>query len=177
MATQESARRSPWWWWAGGFLGLALLGMGVAAILFLSWTDLHEANPRAARAAFAEALALAGRSGPQAATAYLYLDEAGQVQVRRELESDPPSDLRTLHLLAWDPHDDRLLRVDFPYWFVRVKMNDTINLGTMTTALSGDWQHLELKVSVGELRRRGAGVVLDHTRQDGMRLLLWSETK
>jgi hypothetical protein len=84
-------------------------------------------------------------------------------------------ELQTLHLLAWDPRQDKLLQVAFPFWFVRVKMNDTINLGTMATALSGDWDNLELKVSVAELCRRGAGVVLDHTRQDGLRLLLWSE--
>jgi hypothetical protein len=177
MSTQESGRRSPWVWWVGGFFGLALLGMGIAAVLFVSWTGVRDADRQTASAAFDEALALAGQDGPRAATAYLYLDESGQVHVRRELEHETPGDLHTLHLLAWDPHNDKLLRVDFPYWFVRVKMNDTINLGTMTTALSGDWEHLELKVSVGELRRRGAGVVLDHTRRDGMRLLLWSEAR
>ena len=176
MPTQDSRRRSPWPWVAG-FAGLALLGIGIAAVLFVGWTDLRDASTQEASVAFAEALAVAGSGGPQTATPYLYIDDAGQVQVRRELEAATPIDLQALHLLAWDPHDDKLLRVDFPYWFVRVKMNDTINLGTMTTALSGDWEHLELTVSVGELRRRGAGVVLDHTRQDGVRLLLWSEAK
>ena len=176
MPTQESRWRSPWPWVAG-FVGVAFLGLGVAAILFLSWTELADSNTQEASQAFATALATAGADGPRAATAYLQIDADGQVHVLRELEDDSPHELRTLHLLAWDPQQDKLLQVAFPYWFVRVKMNDTINLGTMTTALSGDWDNLELKVSIGELRRRGAGVVLDHRRRDGVRLLLWNEAK
>ena len=176
MPSSQTVWRKPMPWLLG-FLGLAVLGVGIATILFASWTEYRDATSGEAAGDFAKALAAASAAGPQAGIPYVSVDSIGTVHVDRSLESDPPTELRTLHLLAWDPQEDRLVQVAFPFWFVRVKMNDAINLGTMTTALSGDWDHLDLKVSVGELRRRGAGVVLDHTRQDGMRLLLWSEAK
>jgi hypothetical protein len=174
MSAQNPRWRTAWPWIAG-FLGLAALGIAVATGMFASWSDLRDASSADATTTFAASLAKAAASSPNAATPYLHIDPAGHVLVRRELEGDSPMELQTLHLLAWDPRQDKLLQVAFPFWFVRVKMNDTINLGTMATALSGDWDNLELKVSVAELCRRGAGVVLDHTRQDGLRLLLWSE--
>ncbi|MEE8586279.1 MAG: hypothetical protein V3T83_15650 [Acidobacteriota bacterium] len=62
-----------------------------------------------------------------------------------------------------------------PFWFVRLKMTESLNLGTITSALAGDWGNLDLKVSVEELERRGAGVVLNHRLEDGTRILLWTE--
>jgi len=148
----------------------ALLGMGGFALLFSSWSDLIETIPQEAAEAFATAIERAG--GPPA---YLQIDTQGHVQVNRTLESEHPTKLRTLHLIAWDPRQERLLRVAFPFWFVRVKMSDRINLGTITSALSQDWDNLNLKVSVEELQLRGPGLVLDHSRSTGMRVLLWSE--
>jgi hypothetical protein len=65
--------------------------------------------------------------------------------------------------------------VAFPFWFVRVKMSATFNLGTLTSALARDWGHLDLRVSVQDLEKRGPGIILDHRLPDGKRLLLWSE--
>lgn len=151
-------------------VSLALLGLGVSVMMFSHWSDLQPVSMAETSEAFTAAVARAG--GP---SAYLSIDSAGHVRINRHLESDHPTKLRTLHLLAWDPQQARILQVAFPYWFVRVKMNDTINLGTITSALSHDWDNLKLKVSIEELTLRGHGVVLDHTRANGMRVLLWSE--
>jgi hypothetical protein len=97
------------------------------------------------------------------------------VQVHRELESPSPVPLRTLHLVAWDPGHERLLRIDFPFWFVRLKMSRVLNLGTFTSALAHDWQSLDLKVAEEDLERRGPGLILDITSPDGALLLLWTE--
>jgi hypothetical protein len=149
---------------------LAVVGIGVSALMFSHWSDLEHATVPEVSDAFATAIRRAG--GP---AAYLRIDSQGRVQVNRQLESDHPTKLRTLHLLAWDPKQEKLLQVAFPYWFVRVKMNEKINLGTITSALSHDWDKLDLKISTQELRLRGPGVVLDHTGTNGMRVLLWSE--
>ena len=149
---------------------LAVVGLGVSALMFSHWSDLEDATAPEVSEAFAAAITHAG--GP---ATYLQIDSEGRVQVNRELEGDHPTKLRTLHLLAWDPQQGKILQVAFPYWFVRVKMNDRINLGTITSALSHDWDNLDLKVSMKELELRGPGVVLDHTRANGMRVLLWNE--
>jgi hypothetical protein len=154
---------------------LALIAMAVSAVLLSRWSDLRSSSSPQAAQAFHDVRQQVGRWGADADRAYLHIDAAGHVHVDRRLEHEQQADLRALHLLAWDPASQRLLNVGFPWWFVRVKMNDTINLGTFTTALSGDWQHLDLKISTEELRRRGPGIVLDHQRSDNSCVLLWSE--
>jgi len=68
--------------------------------------------------------------------------------VHRELERDAPTDLSTFVVLAYDPDDDDLLRVDVPFWFVRLKTSGPINLGTLLSALSSDWDNLDLSITV-----------------------------
>jgi hypothetical protein len=171
-----STWRSPWA--VVAVIGLlALLGVGVATVMFSHWTTLRAASPPQAAQAFAAVQRRVASWGVEAGQPYLHVDAQGQVLVERRLEHDPPAQLQALHLLAWDPASQQLLDVSFPWWFVRLKMNDTINLGTFTTALSGDWHHLDLTVSTGELRRRGPGIVLDHVRADSTRILLWSEPR
>jgi hypothetical protein len=77
--------------------------------------------------------------------------------------------------VAWDPGHERLLRIDFPFWFVRLKMSRALNLGTFTSVLAQDWQTLDLKVAEDDLQRRGPGLILDIASADGALLLLWTE--
>lgn len=137
---------------------------------FSRWSDLRVVPAQEASMAFDEAIREAGGGPP-----YIEFAVDGSVGVRRDLESDRPVGLESLNLLAWEPEGGRLLRVRFPYWFVRAKMTDSLNIGTLTTALARDWEHLDLKVSEEDLERRGPGLVLDRTLAGGERLLLWTE--
>jgi hypothetical protein len=172
--TAESAQRPRWKRRAGQVLILvgvaALLGVAVFGVLLTSWSSVSRVSAADADTAFARALAPFGE-GP----AYLVIDASGGVEVRRELERDDPPELEALHLLAWEPVHERLVDVAFPMWFVRVKMSGGLDLGTLTSLLAGDWQHLDVSVSLRDLERRGPGLVLDHARADGARIVLWTE--
>ena len=37
-----------------------------------------------------------------------------------------------------------------------------------------DWEHLDLSVTYGDLRRHGPGLLLDHTAASGARVMLWA---
>lgn len=164
------ARRRRWPIVLAGFAGFAALMAGVSLYLLSSWSRIERSDARAAARAFQEALDRLGDNAP-----YIEIAGDGTVKVHRELEAERPAAIRTLHLLAWDPASSRLLRVAFPFWFVRLKMSAKMNLGTLTTALAGDWGHMDLSVAEEELRRRGPGLVLDESRGDGGRLLLWTD--
>ena len=148
---------------------LALLGLGGSTILMSRWTQLDQVDASEARRAFDEALASMADRRP-----YLEVRDDGTVELHAELEQASEAELETLSVLAFDPKSGRLLRVDFPFWFVRVKLNRALNLGTLTSSLASDWEHLDLDVTETELQKRGAGLVLDESSKTGARLLLWT---
>jgi hypothetical protein len=157
-------------------VGLALLALTMAVaswIRLASWRSHDTATPAGARAAHDGARAAAGATGD--AAPYLEITPAGEVVVHRAQEQDEPVTLATLHVLAWQPSAQRLVRVDFPWWFVRLKLSRTVGLGTMVAAVAGDWEGLDLGVSEDELERRGPALLLDHARADGARIVLWTE--
>ena len=152
------------------FLGFVVIMIGGSTYFMSRWSRLTPADSFAAKSAFAEARSLAGGGTP-----YLTVSPSREVRVHRELEGPKPVPLQTLHLVAWDPGHERLLRIDFPFWFVRLKMSRALNLGTFTSALAQDWQSLDLKVAEDDLQRRGPGLILDIASADGALLLLWTE--
>ena len=81
-----------------GFAVFAAAGLGISYFLLTRWSQLQTASTTEADHAFAGAVARFG-GGP----AYLQLLETGEVVVRRDLEQPEPVELRTLHLLAWEP--------------------------------------------------------------------------
>lgn len=166
-----AALRRAWLLWlAVGFIGFAA-GMAALSTMMMSrWTKLYETTSADAERRMSEARGALGEGPP-----YLEVGAAGEMVVRRELERAEPTDLRKLHLLGWDPAREQLVEIEFPWWFVRLKMSEHLNLGTLASALAGDWRHLDLKVTEDDLERLGPGLVLDHRRADGGRLLLWTE--
>jgi hypothetical protein len=78
--------------------------------------------------------------------------------------------LARLKALAWRAADRRLVSVDSPFWFVKLKGP------AATYVLEGTGMDLEqLGVTPAVLERFGPAVIVDHTSRDGSRLLLWTE--
>ncbi len=148
---------------------IAILGLTTSAFMFRGWSDLTTVTQDEADRKF---LATKSRIGGRPSLIHI---GDGRVQMRQELLGPQPSEIRSLSVLVWEKSKSKLLRTDFPFWFVRLKMNDTVNLGTITSALVKDWDNLNLKISVEELERFGPGVVLDHRMKNESRILLWTE--
>ncbi|MCP3914490.1 MAG: hypothetical protein GY711_02910 [bacterium] len=153
-----------------GFLIVAAVGFTVAMTMFSSWSDVRSLDAAGAESSIAEVL-----SGPAGGPAYLSLAADGTVHVDRSLESEQAVKISSLNLMTWQPAEGRLARIDFPFWFVRAKLTDQVNLGTLTSIMARDWENLDLRVTEDDLVARGPGLVLDHTREDGARLILWME--
>lgn len=153
------------------FLALGLAGVAVFGGLLWSWTDVERMSSAEAEAAFVEALRLAG-GGP----AYLELDDDEEVVVRRELERAEASRQIGLHLLAWEPDEERLVRFDLPGWFLRIKTRASGGIESIVREHGGRWPHGG-ELTSEELARFGHGLILDRTFENGMRLLIWQEAE
>lgn len=84
----------------------------------------------------------------------------------------PAGDKRpqTLYVMAFDPDDGRVVKVNVPFWLLRLKMRGThINIGRDNLDLQ------DLNLTVEDLERFGPTLILDHQERDGSRVLVWSE--
>lgn len=164
-----SARRRRWPLLLAGFGVFAVIMATLSGFMLASWGDMEKLAPTDAQRAFATALE--SLSQPP----YIEIDRTGGVSVNRDQEHATAQELDSLHLLGYDPESQRLVDVAFPYWFVRLKMSRTFNLGNLTSFLMGDWDNLDLTVTEEDLARRGPGLILDHTSTEGRRIVLWND--
>ncbi|HXG88931.1 MAG TPA: hypothetical protein VNJ02_11385 [Vicinamibacterales bacterium] len=78
--------------------------------------------------------------------------------------------IESLNLLVWDPDDERLTRINLPFWLLRMK-SGPIEIGAYTTGLEQGGVSLKPE----DIERYGAGVILDTSARDGDRVLVWAQ--
>lgn len=157
--------------WAPIVFGVAvfLVFIGISAAVFgVSWMREHlqveAASGTSAEAAFAEVRQRFASKPP-------LLELHDSTGARR---NEPPTDaprtpLTTMHVLAWDPEDQKLARFELPFWLLRLK-ETPIRFGTFATGLD----EMRISLTASDLERYGPGIVLDVTRE-GKDVLLWVE--
>ena len=97
-------------------------------------------------------------------------NELGAV-VHRELATHEPGKVSTVHLRVWVPSDGKLVKLDLPFWMVRMMGSKPIEFHSDESGFRG----ITLKVTAEELERRGPGLIIDHGTKDGERILVWTE--
>ena len=75
-----------------------------------------------------------------------------------------------LYVLAYDPDDQRVVKVAIPFWLLRFKKHGA------TVDFNGGRLDLEdLKLTVEDLERFGPTLIVDHHEASGERVLVWSQ--
>jgi hypothetical protein len=87
------------------------------------------------------------------------------------METKEPGSLSTLHMRIWLPDERKLVRLDLPFWMMRMGGNKPLKLHADTRS----FEEVSLTVTPEEIERRGPGLVLDHTSRHGERILVWTE--
>ena len=78
--------------------------------------------------------------------------------------------LTTLHIIAFDDDEGRMVKVDVPFWLLRLK-SGPIAFSSYASGFDDD----KVRLRVEDIERRGPGIVLDleHAREG--RVLIWAE--
>lgn len=147
---------------AGVLILLAIVGLGSAVWLFMRSFDVGHADAATASQQFDEI-----RSRFGGVTPVLDIRDHEPVITRRPPAQSAGTRLSTLHVVAWDPDDDQLTRIDVPFWLLRLKSGPI----QIASNRGGD---TELGITVEELERYGPTIVLDHAGEDGERVLVWT---
>lgn len=102
---------------------------------------------------------------------YIEVPRGGRAEeavINRDMEKVGGAPLETLHVLAWDPHERKLLRLHIPFWLVRLG-----GKGTMRGFATGVDVGPDVSITAKDLERHGRGLILDHQGPRGERVLVW----
>jgi hypothetical protein len=72
--------------------------------------------------------------------------------------------------MAFDSKDERVVRMDLPFWMLRLKMR-----GSRFDVGGGNVDLAKLRLTVEDLERFGPTLIVDHRGSDGSRVLIWSQ--
>ena len=123
----------------------------------------QEADEQAATAAFNTERSQFSNAPP------IFALRAGGPVLTRPLPASTRQDLRTLHILNWDPDEESLMRTDLPFALIRLKEGPI----EVVDSVAGEPQGLSLRVS--DIERFGPALLMDEELEDGHRLLIWTE--
>ena len=100
----------------------------------------------------------------------LTLDDRERVTMTRQPPDKPAGEKpSTMHVMAYDDEDSRIVRVTVPFWMLRLG-REKIRLGS-----GGDLQFEQLHITAEELERYGPALLLDHRGLGGKRVLVWTQ--
>ena len=170
MTNQKSRQRT----WVIALVSIAavavfgtvvLIGLGV--YVFTSNVDIDDATPETAELSFEAARAPFVGDDPL----IRLTRENGRVRAE-VLRRNRPSEVRpeSLHVMVWDPSDERLVEVRIPLWLLRFGDNAMVNFSEADGDIVGD-----LDLSLEDIDYHGPGLVLDYQDGDRERVLLWTQ--
>ena len=143
---------------------VAVAGMGY--YFFTKHFDTKVTSPASASVEFERVKAQFAGQKP-----LIELDERGRF-LRANPDRPGRSDTRRpdqLYVLAFDPDDERIVKVTIPFWLLRLKSRGTIDFN------GGQLELEDLKLTVEDLERFGPTLIVDHKSSRGERVLVWSQ--
>ncbi len=160
-----------WVWVVVGIVVIGILGIvamaGVGVYFFSQHFDTKVVSRDGASVEFEQAKARFTGQKP-----FIELDDRGRF-LRSNPDRPPRTDTRTpdqLNVLAFDPDDERIVKVTIPFWLLKFKAHGT------TVDFNGGRLDLEdLKLTVEDLERLGPTLIVDLQTHTGERVLVWSQ--
>ena len=92
------------------------------------------------------------------------------VAARGEATSSERRQLTTLHILAWDAHDEKLATVSVPWWILRLK-SGPIRFSSYASGFDDGG----VSLTPEDIEKHGSGIIMDTTGRRGERVILWAE--
>jgi hypothetical protein len=161
-----------WPWIVAGLIGLAILAclilVGSVAYLALRHLDVQRVSPASAQKQFEAARA---RFAGQVPMIDFEGESWGEPVIHPAPADTQSKPLHTLHVLAFDRREGKLVRLDLPFWLLRLKSG-----GGVFRLPSRNFVGLErMELRAEEIEKHGPGLLLDHEGRAGERVLLWVE--
>jgi hypothetical protein len=158
-----------WVWIVVGVVVLGILGVIAMAAAGLWFVKSH-VNIQATTTAIASADFQTIRARFTDQKPLVELDEHGNFM---HANTDRPAGTQrpeTLNIMAFDSHDEKVVRLELPFWLLRLKGG-----GSRFDVGGGNVDLAKLRLTVEDLERFGPILILDQKDADGSRVLIWSQ--
>lgn len=158
-----------WVWIVVGVIVFGILGviaMAAAGLWFVkSHVNIQSSTQAVAAEDFQTVRARFANQRP-----LIELDERGNFLQANTDRPSSPQRPNTLTILAFDSHDEKVVRVELPFWLLRLKGGGSrFDVGGSHVDLA------KLRLTVEDLERFGPTLILDQKDSDGSRVLIWSQ--
>lgn len=158
-----------WVWIVVGVIVFGILGviaMAAAGLWFVkSHVNIQSSTQAVAAADFQTIRERFANQRP-----LIELDERGNFVHANTDRPTSPQRPNTLTILAFDSHDEKVVRVELPFWLLRLKGGGSrFDVGGSNVDLA------KLRLTVEDLERFGPTLILDQKDSDGSRVLIWSQ--
>ena len=163
------AKVKTWVWIVIGVIAVGILGIVTMAAAGL-WFVRSHVNVQSTTVAAAANDFDTVRARFTAQKPLIELDDHGEF-VRANTDR-PAGTVRpqSLNVLAFDPDDEKVVRVDLPFWVLRLKSG-----GTRFAVPNGEMDLQKLRLTVEDLERFGPTLIVDHKDRRGSRVLVWTQ--
>ena len=160
----------PTWAW----VIIAIVTLGVLGVISLAaaglWFVRSHVNvqPTTAAAAASDLQAIRDRFSTQ--KPLIELDDRGNfahANTDRPVGTKRPE---TLNVTVFDAHEERVIRIEIPFWLLRLKSH-----GSIVNVNGGNIDLQKLRLTVEDLERFGPTLIVDHRDVNGSRVLVWSQ--
>ena len=98
------------------------------------------------------------------------VDGQPQYVAERATESSSSGPLRSMHVMAWDDEEQKLVTFSLPFWLLRLK-SGPIQL----SAYSQGWDDRGVSFRVEDIEKHGPGLLLDVNEPNEGRVIIWTE--
>ena len=163
------AKIKTWVWVVVGVIAVGILGIVTMAAVGIWFVRSHvNVQSTTVTAAANDFDAVRARFSTQ--KPLIELDEHGEfvrANTDRPAATAPP---QSLNVMAFDSKEEKVVRVDLPFWLLRLKSG-----GTRFNMNGGDVDLEKLHLTVEDLERYGPTLILDHKDRKGSRVLVWSQ--
>jgi hypothetical protein len=166
------AKKTPWGWIIFGIVAFTML-VGVSLIAVAGFFVYQQfaftstpATERSAEQKFEEVVKRFEGQKP------LLVIEDGEPVLRAPTGARSHVRIEALHVMVWEPNDERVVSLNIPFWLIRMTNGHPIKLS------AGDRDsdaRPHLKITAADLERHGPGLVLLHREPGGERVIVWAQ--
>jgi hypothetical protein len=152
----------------GGLFIIAVLAIGGTVYYFFQHVGIDTVSAESAEKEFETARRPFARQQP------LLLLDGHDVKINpaeKARRNESGDQIENLHILAFDPDEDKLVRLSIPWWLVRMKGTGRVRLNSGTSMFDSDRVSLDIE----DLERHGPGLILDAADRNGQRVLIWAQ--